>query len=117
MNFRKAGWIMLALALSGPMASNMMAQADKKEDKPAAAPPVVNGAKPAPRADRLSSMAETLKLTDAQKEKIKPILEDETKQIKALRDDKTVARENRVSKYLEIRKATHDKIRPILDPE
>jgi protein CpxP len=116
MNFRKTGWMMLALALSGPMASNIMAQAEKKEDKPAA-PPVVNGAKPAPRADRLSSMAETLKLTDAQKEKIKPILEDETKQIKTLRDDKTVPRENRVTKYLEIRKATHDKIRPILDPE
>src|SRR5947208_12154018 len=116
MKLSRAGWI-AALALSGLVAGNVMAQPDKKDDKPAApaSPPTVG--RPGPRADRLSAMAETLKLTDPQKEKIKPILEEETKQIKALRDDKTIPRENRVSKYLEIRQATHDKIKPILTPE
>jgi len=118
MKFSRAGWI-ITVALSGLVPGNDSPQAETDEDKPAApaSPPAVNPARPGPRADRLSAMAETFKLTDAQKEKIKPILEEETKQIKALRDDKNVPRENKVSKYLEIRQATHDKIRPILNPE
>lgn len=115
MKFSRASWI-VTVTLSGMLASSAFAQAEKKEDKPAPQPPAV-GTKVSPRADRLASMTESLKLTDAQREKIKPILEDETKQIKALREDQSVAKENRMTKYREIRKATHDKIRPILNPE
>jgi Spy/CpxP family protein refolding chaperone len=116
MKFSRAVCI-AAVALSGLVPGNIMAQAEKKEDKPAAptGPPTLT--RPAPRPDALSAMAELLKLTEPQKEKIKPILEEQTKQIRALRDDKTIPRENRASKYLEIRQATHDKIKPILTPE
>ena len=117
MKFSRAGWI-VAVALGGMVASSAFAQAEKKEDKSIPQPPVVkDGTKVSPRADRLASMTESLKLTDAQREKIKPILEDETKQIKALREDQSVAKENRMAKYRDIRKATHDKIRTVLNPE
>jgi len=72
---------------------------------------------PPSTAERLENLAQQLNLTDAQKEKIKPILEDEAKQIQGLRDDTLLTREQRFSKFKEIRENTQSQIRPLLTEE
>jgi len=83
---------------------------EKKDEKPAA------GAR-AGRGDRLAQMAKELDLTDAQKEKIKPILQDQAKAMTDLRDNKDLSREDRMAKMKEIREGLSAKLKPILTPE
>ena len=117
MKLNKISW-MAALALGGLIASGTVAQAqEKKEVKPEPKPAIKEGSKPTARQDRLTVLSETLKLTDEQKEKLKPILEEETKQVKALREDQSLARDARMAKYKEIREAIHTKVKPLLNAE
>jgi len=66
---------------------------------------------------QLARMTKQLHLTDAQQAKIKPILEGQHKQMMALRQDTSMPREDRFAKFREIRKATFEKIHPILTSE
>lgn len=115
---------MAVLALSGVMAGNVFGQAEKKPEAPApaapAAPPapaVPPGSKVAARPDQLASMTEVLKLTEEQRAKIKPILDEQTKQINAIRADKNTPLQERTAKYQQLRKASHEKVRAVLTPE
>jgi periplasmic protein CpxP/Spy len=63
---------------------------------------------------QLARMTKQLHLTDGQQAKIKPILEDQHKQMMALRQDTSLSREERMAHFQEIRKETFDKINPIL---
>src|SRR3989442_430224 len=63
---------------------------------------------------RLAWLSDKLKLTDDQRSQIKPILEDEHKQLAALREDSSLSREQKRAKFREIHTSTFDKIRPIL---
>src|SRR5256885_7611509 len=75
-------------------------------------------AKAAPaRGERLKSLAEQLKLSDEQKEKLKPILQDERKKVRELRENKDLSRQNRVARLKEIRDDLGTKLKPILTPE
>ena len=67
--------------------------------------------------DRLARMTERLNLTEAQQNRIKPLLEDEGKQFKALHNDSTLSREQKRDKAREIEKTTFAKIRPVLTAE
>ncbi|HVZ17050.1 MAG TPA: hypothetical protein VG897_08030 [Terriglobales bacterium] len=67
--------------------------------------------------DRLKRMADELNLTDAQKEKIKPILEDEVQKLQALRADTSQSRREKFSKAKEINKNAVGQIRPLLNPD
>jgi Spy/CpxP family protein refolding chaperone len=69
------------------------------------------------RIDRLQQVAEQLKLTDGQKEKLKPIFQEEAKNIRELRQNKELSRQDRVAKLREIRKEIQDQTKPILTPE
>jgi Spy/CpxP family protein refolding chaperone len=66
---------------------------------------------------QLARMTKQLHLTDDQQAKIKPILEDQQKQMMALRQDTSMSREDRFAKFREIRKATFEKMNPILTAE
>jgi Spy/CpxP family protein refolding chaperone len=63
---------------------------------------------------RLAWLSEKLKLTDEQKSKIKPMLEDEHKQLMALREDSALSRQEKRAKFEEIHASTFDRMRPIL---
>jgi len=63
---------------------------------------------------RLQSMARTLTLTDDQKKKIRPIIEEE---IRAMEEMQNVPPAERMKKYREIREASQDKIKPVLTAE
>ncbi len=67
--------------------------------------------------ERLDAMAKELNLTDAQKDKIKPILENEQKQMQDLRADQSMSREDRMAKMREIRTKSSDDIKAVLNDE
>lgn len=119
MKFTTARW-MAALALSGLVAGDVLAQEETKPAAPGTAPQrpaVAPGAKIAARGDQLANMTEVLKLSEEQRAKIKPILEEQTKQINAIRADKSIPLEERTAKYQQMRKANHEKIRAAFNPE
>lgn len=66
---------------------------------------------------RLDRLSQKLNLTDDQKAQIKPLLEDQHRQMMALREDTSLSREQKRAKFQEIRKQTFEKMNPILSPE
>ena len=104
----------LLAVLLGSLLGIPASRAADADPKPADKP----DAKAAPaRGDRLKSVAEQLKLTDEQKEKLKPIFQEERKKVRELRDNKDLSRQDRVAKLKEIREDVTSKIKPILTPE
>ncbi len=69
------------------------------------------------RGNELDWLSHTLNLTDQQKSQIKPILEDQRKQMMSLRQDTSLSPQEKRAKFMEIRSKTLDKIRPILTEE
>ena len=109
--------MMVALAAGSLFASSTLQAQDAPKDKPADNKPTA----PAPGARRpglsLDGMAKQLDLSDEQKVKIKPILEDLQKQISELRKDTSIAPEDRPAKMKEIREGIAAKLKEILTPE
>jgi len=87
----------------------------RAEDTPAA--PAAGDHKAGPRGERLKELAEKLALTDDQKAKIKPIIEDEAKALKALKEDTTIEKKDKRAKLMEIRKSHSEQILAILTPD
>ncbi len=67
--------------------------------------------------ERLARMTERLNLSGAQQARIKPILEDEGKQLRALRDDASLTRDQKREKFREISTAAYASIDAVLTPE
>lgn len=66
---------------------------------------------------RLDRMSETLNLTDVQKQKILPILQDESSKAQSLRDDTSLSQDDKRAKFQALRQGTMNQIRPILTQE
>ena len=113
----KIGWMTVAalgsLVAFGPMALSQ----EKKDDTTTTTPKSDTGRRPGGVAERLKQIAEELKLTDEQKGKLKPLLEDEAGKLRELRQDTGLSRADRQSKSKEIRNAANEKIKAILTPE
>ena len=130
MRLMKFEWLGVAV-LGGLLAFSSSATAqDKKDEKPAVPPPATPAApavRPAPLSGadlrtrrveaRLNMMGRTLSLTDEQKSKIKPILEEQFKKYEELQQDKAMPIEERRKKLKEIGDASSAKIKPILTAE
>ncbi len=67
--------------------------------------------------ERLNNLSKELNLTDDQKAKIKPILGNEAAQMKALREDTSLSREDRRAKFSDIQKKASDHIKAVLNPD
>jgi periplasmic protein CpxP/Spy len=63
---------------------------------------------------RLNRMSRVLNLTSDQKAKIKPILEDESSQMRTIFQNQSLSREDRHSKFMALQQDTEKKIEPIL---
>ncbi len=63
---------------------------------------------------RLQRMSRILNLTDEQKAKIRPILQNESEQMRTIFRNSSLSREDRRSEFKKLRKKTTDKIRPLL---
>jgi periplasmic protein CpxP/Spy len=66
---------------------------------------------------RLQRMSQQLNLSEAQQQQIKPILENESKQMQALRDDTSLSQDDRRSKMMQIRLESAGQIKPILNAD
>ena len=104
--------IFALMTLGGLMAFGQLASA-QDQPKPDA-PPAGAGRRGAPTPDRIMTQ---LKLTDDQKEKVKPILTDMSDKLKALRDDTSTSPQEKRPKMKEIRDAATAKLKPILTDE
>lgn len=65
----------------------------------------------------LQMLSEKLNLTDDQTAKLKPILEDQAQQMKAVHDDTSLSQEQRKAKKKALHESFHDQINGVLTPE
>ena len=65
----------------------------------------------------LQMLSENLNLTDDQKTKLKPILEDQAQQIKAVHNDTSLSQEQKRAKIKSLHESFHDQINAMLTPE
>ncbi|HWF18544.1 MAG TPA: hypothetical protein VG754_04725 [Verrucomicrobiae bacterium] len=111
--------IIAAIALGGLMACGPIALA---QDKPATPPASGDNSTPPPRGPRgrgnpMQGILNKLDLTADQKEKVKPIVEDQGKQMRALFQDNSLSQEDRQAKRKSIMDATDAKLKDILTPD
>jgi Spy/CpxP family protein refolding chaperone len=69
------------------------------------------------RGNQLEWLSKELNLTDEQKAQVKPILEDQSKQMKTTREETTLTDEQKHEKMKQIHHSTNAKINEILTPE
>ena len=65
----------------------------------------------------LQMLSEKLNLTDDQKAKVKPILQDHLQQMKAVRQDSSLSQEQKRDKIKSIHESLHEQISAVLTPE
>jgi len=63
------------------------------------------------------SVEDELQLTDAQKAKLQPIIQEEMSQIEAVRNDSTLTMDQKVEKVRQIKQTEFPKIQAVLTPE
>lgn len=63
---------------------------------------------------QLKHIDDELQLTADQKEKLKPIMQDETQKLKALRQDTSLSKQDKAAKIKTIHEETNAKVKPIL---
>ena len=105
--------VLMTVVLGSLMALAPASRAADNDAKPGEAATPARGAV----RDRLQQVAEQLKLTDDQKEKLKPIFKEQATKLRELRDNKDLSREDRMAKVKEIRESLAAKMKPILTPE
>ena len=65
----------------------------------------------------LQMLSEKLNLTDDQKTKLKPMLQDQMQQMKAVREDSSLSEEQKRAKMKSIHESLHEQINAVLTPE
>ena len=67
--------------------------------------------------EHLQTLSEKLNLTDDQKAKLKPILQDQMQQIKAVHQDSSLSPEQKRAKVKSVRESFHEQVNAVLTPE
>jgi Spy/CpxP family protein refolding chaperone len=104
--------MMLVALVAGGLLSGIPLRAQDASNTPAATPPPTR--RPMMTVD---GIAKQLDLTDDQKTKVKPIIEDMQKQGAEVRKDTSLSQEDRRAKMKEIRDAASTQLKDILTPE
>jgi len=107
---------LMTVLLGSVLAISPASRADDKTDTKPADKPAVTKGRPA-RGERLQQISEELKLTDEQKEKLKPVFQEQAKKARELRADKDLSKEDRLAKVKELREGMNTKLKAILTPE
>lgn len=87
------------------------------QDAQQQAPDAMNTAQQSDVQSRLQAISDKLNLSDDQKAKLKPILQDESSQLKALKSDTSMSSEQKMDKAKEIRASHKSQIDAILTPD
>ena len=69
------------------------------------------------RANHLEWLSKELNLTDEQKAQIKPILDEQSKQMRATQEDTSLSQDQKREKMKQLHQTTHSQINDILTPE
>ena len=131
--YKVAGLMSIVLALSLMAAAQTSTQNSQPQTSPSTAPPSSSqSASPQATPDNQpgsatpgqqgsaaqpGSVEDELQLTDAQKQKLRPIIEDEINQINAVRGDQSMSLDQKREKVEKIRQTQFPKIQAILTPE
>jgi periplasmic protein CpxP/Spy len=76
------------------------------------------GHRPMPSVDdQIKHLTKKLKLSDDQQAKLKPILEDQRKQMEQIHNDSSLSREDRFSKMQELRQSSDTQIKSVLNDD
>ncbi|MGH9544683.1 MAG: hypothetical protein ACRD23_05655 [Terriglobales bacterium] len=67
--------------------------------------------------DQLEHLTKKLKLSDDQQAKLKPILEDQRKQMEQIHNDSSLSREDRFSKMQELRQSSDTQVKSVLNED
>ena len=116
---RKFHWSMLTILVvltAGLLLANQASQAPQAPAASQAQNAMGTHPEFSPEA-HLQMLTEKLNLTDDQKAKVKPILESQAQQMKAVHEDASLSQEQRKSKMKAIHESTHDQINAVLTPE
>ena len=114
---------MLALVLAGlvyTLTPSAIAHGNGNNDPqsgPAGAPPEHGHGRHFDPAKRAEMLTKQLKLTSGQQPKVLDILKSEQSQMEALHSDSSPSQDDRRSKMMDIRKASDDQIRALLDAD
>lgn len=112
--------IALALAISLPVAAQSAATNPQSQSAPPQTAPAQQSAPAGTNQNSAQSQASDdnpLNLTDEQKAKLRPIIQDENQQMEALRSDNSLTQEQKIDKANQIRATASPKIKAILTPE
>lgn len=112
--FRRSILTILVLLTTGLLLAGQTSPAP--QTPPAQGQPAM-GATAATPETHLQMLTEKLNLTDEQKAKLKPILQDQEQQLKAVRDDTSLSQEQKIAKKKAIHESFHDQINSVLTPE
>ncbi len=103
----KTTHLVSSLALAALLASPIFASAQEQGERRGSRSPE----------EQVKAMKESLKITDEQAEKLKPVFAKVQEKQKALRDDTNLSQEDRRSKMREIYAGVGEELKPILTPE
>ena len=105
--------VAVGLMLVGPTSHALQSAPVVQEHSPMGGPAMG----PMTPQGRLKMLTEKLNLTEDQQAKLKPILEDEGKQMKDLHDDTSLAPMDKRSKMMEVHESFAGKISAVLTPD
>ena len=103
--------IALLAALTAPAFAADAPEGGKEKNRPPA------GERGPARRNRMDQLSEDAKLTADQKAKLAPVLQDEAKKLKEIRDNTELTKEQKAAKTKEIRSESSAKIKDVLTPE
>lgn len=104
-------------ASSGAQGTPADEQGNAAPSSTQSAPPASAQSTPRSEANKAPDIDEELQLTPDQKQKIASIVDDENRQIAAVRDDNSLTMEQKQQKAMQIRQVATPKIKAILTPE
>jgi len=115
--------LLIATMLAGLCLGLGTALAQDNQEQPPQGPPSGMGAHMGHRPmmpsvdDQLKHLTQKLNLTDEQQAKIKPILEDQRKQMEQIHNDSSLSREDRFSKMQQLRTSGDTQIKAVLNED
>ena len=109
---KKLGWSVLTVLLALTMSLLLAGQTP-------ATPPAGHSAMTSANSPEahLQMLSEKLNLTEDQKAKLRPILQDQAEQFKAVHDDSSLSQEQKSAKMKALHESFHEQINGVLTPE
>jgi Spy/CpxP family protein refolding chaperone len=116
-NMRKPALALIASVAFGLTSAVAVAQAQDAGPPPDAQHGQRHGGMRFDPQQRVNMLAKRLKLSDDQKQKLLPIFTDEQTQMKSLRDDSSLSREDKMTKMKSIHEDTETKVNGLLNDD